>query len=101
MQVKRDQAQTLKKELEEGLEKWRQQVLEVQENNIRRAELVAEGTRSLRGQRSRDDRRSRETRATERRRASREREEEQRKLRQDSIAEKQRRVRDYMIICQF
>ena len=35
MSVKREQAHTLKKELEDGLEKWRQQVLEVQENNIR------------------------------------------------------------------
>ena len=95
MQVKRTQAHSLRCELEDGLEKWRQQVLEVQENNIRRAEMVAEGTRSLRRQRSREDRRSRERRVMERRRASREREEEELRAKQEVINEKQKRVSGY------
>jgi len=92
MQAKKDQAQNLKKELEDGLEKWRHQVMEVQENNIRRAELQAEGTKTLRRQRSREERRSRERRVMERRKQSKEREEEQIKAKQDAIEEKQRRV---------
>ena len=97
MQVKRTQAHSLRCELEDGLEKWRQQVLEVQENNIRRAEMVAEGTRSLRRQRSREDRRSRERRVMERRRASREREEEELRAKQEVINEKQKRVSGYIL----
>ena len=99
MQVKRTQAHSLRCELEDGLEKWRQQVLEVQENNIRRAEMVAEGTRSLRRQRSREDRRSRERRVMERRRASREREEEELRAKQEVINEKQKRVSGYSLLC--
>ena len=38
MEVKRDQALALKKELEDGLEKWSQQVLEVEESNVTRAD---------------------------------------------------------------
>ena len=92
MQVKRDQAQCLKKELEDGLEKWRQQVLEVQENNIRRAEMQAQGSKTLRRQRSREERRSRERRVMERRKQSKEREEEEMKIKQGVIEEKQKRV---------
>ena len=36
MVMKREQALALKQELEEGLEKWSKQVLEVQENNLKR-----------------------------------------------------------------
>ena len=97
MQAKKDQAQNLKKELEDGLEKWRHQVMEVQENNIRRAELQAEGSKTLRRQRSREERRSRERRVMERRKQSKEREEEQIKAKQDAIEEKQRRVKIYII----
>ena len=92
MKVKREQAQTLKAELDSGLEKWRQQVLEVQENNIRRAELVAAGQVTVRRQRSREERRTRERRVRERRRESREREEAQLREKQEAIQEKQRRV---------
>ena len=99
MQVKRTQAHSLRCELEDGLEKWRQQVHEVQENNIRRAEIVAEGTRSLRRQRSREDRRSRERRVMERRRASREREQEELRAKQEVITEKQKRVSGYSVLC--
>ena len=93
MKVKREQAQTLKAELDSGLEKWRQQVLEVQENNIRRAELVAAGQVTVRRQRSREERRTRERRVMERRKESREREQEQLKVKQEAIQEKQRKVR--------
>ena len=95
MKVKRDQAQTLKAELESGLEKWRAAVLEVQENNIRRAEVVAAGQVRVRRQRSREERRTRERRVMERRRQSREREEEELKVKQEAIEEKQRRVRTF------
>lgn len=93
MKLRREQAETLKRDLEAGLEKWRQQVLEVQENNIRRAELQAEGTKTVRRQRSREERSSRERRVRERRRQSKEREEQQLKLKQEAIQEKQKRVR--------
>merc|ERR1712054_337398 len=52
MRVKREQAAAMKKDLEEGLEKWRQQVLEVQENNINRAKGKVEEKNKLRRQRS-------------------------------------------------
>ena len=94
MKVRQDQAQTLKRDLEDGLEKWRQQVLEVQENNIRRAEMQAEGKMTLRRQRSREERRGRERRVMERRRQSKEREEEELKVKQVAIEEKQKRVSD-------
>ena len=94
MKVRQEQAQSLKRELEDGLEKWRQQVLEVQENNIRRAEMQAEGNMTLRRQRSREERRGRERRVMERRRQSKEREEEQLKVKQEAIQEKQKRVSD-------
>ena len=95
MQTKRDQAQTLKAELESGLEKWRAQVLEVQENNLRRAEVVAAGRVTVRRQRSREERRTRERRVMERRKESREREQEQLKVKQEAIQEKQRKVRSF------
>ena len=61
MEVKRDQALALKKELEDGLEKWSKQVLEVQENNLKRAEEKVEDRNKLRRQRSREERRSSES----------------------------------------
>ena len=48
MTLKREQALALKKELKDGLEKWSQQVLEVQENNLRRAEDKVEDKNKLR-----------------------------------------------------
>ena len=66
MEVKRDQALTLKKELEDGLEKWSKQVLEVQENNLKRAEVKVEDRNKLR--------RGREKGVMERRKESKERE---------------------------
>ena len=45
--MKREQALALKKELEDGLEKWSKQVLEVQENNLRRAEDKVEDRNKL------------------------------------------------------
>ena len=59
----------------------------------RRAELQAEGTKTLRRQRSREERRSRERRVLERRKQSKEREEEQIKAKQGAIEEKQKRVK--------
>ena len=91
MKVKREQAQTLKAELDSGLEKWRQQVLEVQENNIRRAEQVAAGQLTVRRQRSREERRTRERRVRQRRRESKEREELELREKQEAIQEKQKR----------
>ena len=48
---------SLKHELGEGLSKWGEQVEEVQENNIRRAEKQAEEERSRRRERLREERR--------------------------------------------
>jgi len=79
-------------ELEAGLEKWRQQVLEVQENNIRRAGEQAEGRKILRRQRSREDRRSRERRVHEVRTKSKEREDEDIKAKKEAIEAKQKKV---------
>ena len=92
--IKRSQALALKKELEDGLEKWCQQVLEVQENNIRRAEVQVEERKILRRQRSREERRSRERRVMEKRKESQEREEEEIKLKREAIETKQKRVKN-------
>ena len=73
-------------------------MLEVQENNLRRAELQAEGCRTLRRQRSREDRRGRERRVTERRRASRERDEQTRRDREQAWTQKQIKVSRYFFL---
>ena len=92
MEVKREQALTLKKELEDGLEKWSQQVLEVQENNLRRAEERVEDRNKLRRQRSREERRGREKKVMERRKESTEREAEELKIKKEAISSKEKRV---------
>ena len=92
MRVKREQAAAIKKDLEEGLEKWRQQVLEVQENNINRAKVKVEEKNKLRRQRSREERRGREKRVMERRNESKEREEEEMRSKLEAIISKEERV---------
>merc|ERR1712218_563148 len=79
-------------DLEEGLEKWRQQVLEVQENNINRAKVKVEEKNKLRRQRSREERRGREKRVMERRNESKEREEEEMRSKLEAIVSKEERV---------
>ena len=93
MNLKREQALALKTELEDGLEKWSKQVLEVQENNLRRAEDKVEDRNKLRRQRSREERRSREKRVLERRKESKEREAEEIKMKREAIATKEKRVK--------
>ena len=92
MLMKREQALALKKELEEGLEKWSKQVLEVQENNLKRAEAKVEDRTKLRRQRSREERRGREKRVMERRKESKEREAQEMKSRQEAISSKDKKV---------
>ena len=82
----------MKRDLEEGLERWGKQVLEVQENNIRQAETIVEDKKKLRRQRSREERRSREKRVQERRKESKEREDEDLKLKRVAIERKEKRV---------
>ena len=92
MDMKKDQALSLKKELEDGLERWSQQVLEVQENNMKRSEGQVESKKKLLRQRSREERRSRERRVREKRKESKEREEEDLKMKRIAIDTKERRV---------
>ena len=92
MDMKREQAFALKKELEDGLERWSQQVLEVQENNMKRAEGQVESKKKLVRQRSREGRRSRERRVREKRKESKEREEEDLKMKRIAIDTKEKRV---------
>ena len=92
MLMKREQALALKKELEEGLEKWSKQVLEVQENNLKRAEAKVEDRTKLRRQRSREERRGREKRVMERRKESKEREAQEMRSRQEAISSKDKKV---------
>ena len=54
--LKREHTVAMKRDLEEGLERWGKQVLEVQENNIRQAENIVEYKKKLRRQRSREER---------------------------------------------
>merc|ERR1712226_975587 len=60
LELKRKQALCLKHELDEGLSKWAVQVMDVQENNIKRAGKQVEEERSRRRERLREERRSRE-----------------------------------------
>ena len=90
--MKREQALALKKELEEGLKKWSKQVLEIQENNLKRAESKVEDRTKLRRQRSREERRGREKRVMERRKESKEREAKEMKSRQEAISSKEKKV---------
>ena len=83
----------LKRELEDGLERWSKQVLEVRENNMRRAEDQLNDDKKLRRQRSREERRSRERRVKERRKESKEREEADLKLKRIAIDEKDKKVK--------
>ena len=92
MEVKREHAVALKKELEDGLEKWSKQVLEVQENNLKRAEEKVEDRNKLRRQRSREERRGREKKVMERRKESKEREAEELKMKREAISSKEKRV---------
>ena len=92
MDIKREQAVALKKELEVGLERWSQQVLEVQENNMQRAKGQVESKKKLVRQRSREGRRSRERRVREKRKESKEREDEDLKMKRIAIDTKERRV---------
>ena len=85
----------MKKELEDGLEKWSQQVLEVQENNMKRAEGQVEIKKTLIRQRSIEERRSRERRFKEKRKESKEREEEDLKMKRIAIETKDKRVNFY------
>ena len=82
----------MKKELEDGLERWSQQVLEVQENNMKRDEGQVESKKKLIRQRSREERRSRERRVREKRKESKEREEEDLKMKRIAIDTKEKRV---------
>ena len=99
--MKRDQALALKKELEDGLEKWSKQVLEVQENNLKRAEEKVEDRNKLRRQRSREERRGREKRVMERRRESKDREAEDLKMKREAILSKEKRVNPNMNLQMF
>jgi hypothetical protein len=82
----------LKHELDEGLSKWGEQVQEVQENNIRRAEKQVEEERSKRRESLREERRSRERQAMDRRKESKEREDRELKFKQQKIQKKNQRV---------
>ena len=82
----------LKRELEDGLERWSKQVLEVQENNMRRGLDQVNDNKKLRRQRSREERRSRERREMKRRKDSKEREDKDLKIKRMAIEEKERKV---------
>ena len=82
----------LKRELEYGLERWIKQVLEVQENNMRRGLDQVNDNKKLRRQRSREERRSRERREMKRRKDSKEREDKDLKIKRMAIEEKERKV---------
>jgi hypothetical protein len=74
------------------LERWGQQVLEVQENNMKRAEDQVESKKKLIRQRSREERRRREGRIREKRKENKEREEEDLKMKRIDIDTKEKRV---------
>merc|ERR1712226_729787 len=80
LELKRKQALCLKHELDEGLSKWAVQVMDVQENNIKRAGKQVEEERSRRRERLREERRSRERQVMERRKESKEREDKELEL---------------------
>ena len=92
LELKRSQALALKHDLDEGLEKWSEQVLEVQENNIRRAEKQVEEERSRRRERVREERRSKERQVMERRKESKDREAMELKFKREKIEKKNKRV---------
>ena len=93
MELKHKQALALKHELNEGLLKWAVQVQEVQENNIKRAEIQVEEDRSRRRERLREERRSRERQVRERRKESKEREDRELEFKRQKIQTKIKRVR--------
>ena len=99
LEFKRKQALALKHELDEGLSKWGDQVQEVQENNIRRAEKLVEEERSRRRERLREERRSRERQVMERRKESKEREERELKFKRQNIQKKNERVSCITLFC--
>merc|ERR550517_1258965 len=92
---RRRRAQKLKSDLEDGLQLWSQQVQEVQEHNMRRAEEQVQEERSRKQERAGRERRSRSRRVSERRKESKEREERERKERQQAIEKKAQRVENF------
>ena len=82
----------LKHELDEGLSKWGEQVQEVQENNIRRAEKQAEEERSRRREMLREERRSRERQVMARRKESNERVDRELKFNRKKIQKKNEKI---------
>ena len=82
----------MKHELDEGLSKWAVQVMDVQENNIKRAGKQVEEERSRRRERLREERRSRERQVMERRKESKEREDRELELKRQKIKNKNKRV---------
>ena len=67
--------------------------MEVQKNNMRRAEDQVEENKELRRQRSREERRSRERRVMERRKDSKEREDADMKLKRIAIDKIDKKVK--------
>ena len=99
LELKRKQALALKHKLDEGLSKWGEQVQEVQENNIRRAEKQVEEERSKRRERLREEQRSRERQVMERRKESKEREDKELKFKRKKIQKKKERVSCITFVC--
>ena len=97
--IKKEKTAKMRRELEDGLEKWGKQILEVQDNNIKRAENQAEHKKKSRRDRSREERRGRERRVMERRKQSKEREDENLKLKRIAIETKDKKVKILMLIC--
>jgi len=95
-ETKREKVLSLKRELDEGLEKWGDQVITVQENNLRRAAEQVEKNRNRKRERSREDRRSREKRVKERRKQSKEREDEDIRRRRADIEAKEKRINSFL-----
>jgi len=94
--IKKEKTAKMRRELEDGLEKWGKQILEVQDNNIKRAENQAEHKKKSRRDRSREERRGRERRIMERRKQSKEREDENLKLKRIAIETKDKKAESFL-----
>ena len=92
IESRKTQAHALKKELDEGLEKWSRQVLDVQKSNIRRAEDLVDKEKNKKCEKLKQKRLSRERKVKDRKVTIKEQELRELEFRKEKIEMKNKKV---------
>ena len=96
--TKQKRVLALKQELDEGLKRWGEQVLDVQESNIKRAEKQIEDDLKRRKEKVRSERKSREKQVRERKKEVVEQQRQDLEMKRMKIQEKDKRVNSSFIL---